>query len=179
MNVPKAKKAFCKQCKNDGGRPGKHTVHKVTQYKTGKASLYAQGKRRYDRKQSGYGGQVRRGYLSRRYPPYERILAPYSRCAVGNRGFQSCDGRTPTPPPRFPLWIADQARVPQEGEDHQEDRAPSHVHRVQGPGPQAHQGEELALLGEWHGPSRALLGASAPWAGLWGPRSSHVDITAA
>ena len=39
MNVPKAKKAFCKDknCK-------KHTMHKVTQYKTGKASLYAQGK---------------------------------------------------------------------------------------------------------------------------------------
>ena len=54
VNIPKVKKAFCKgkECK-------KHTVHKVTQYKTGKASLYAQGKRRYDRKQSGYGGQVR------------------------------------------------------------------------------------------------------------------------
>lgn len=31
----------------------------VTQYKTGKASLFAQGKRRYDRKQSGYGGQTK------------------------------------------------------------------------------------------------------------------------
>merc|ERR1711944_25341 len=29
------------------------------QYKAGKASLYAQGKRRYDRKQSGYGGQTK------------------------------------------------------------------------------------------------------------------------
>lgn len=38
VNVPKTKRAFCKDknCK-------KHTVHKVTQYKTGKASLYAQG----------------------------------------------------------------------------------------------------------------------------------------
>jgi len=33
--------------------------HKVTQYKTGKASLAAQGKRRYDRKQKGYGGQTK------------------------------------------------------------------------------------------------------------------------
>src|ERR1700733_2888873 len=33
--------------------------HKVTQYKKGKDSLYAQGKRRYDRKQSGYGGQTK------------------------------------------------------------------------------------------------------------------------
>ncbi|EPE08299.1 60s ribosomal protein l44 [Ophiostoma piceae UAMH 11346] len=37
----------------------KHQQHKVTQYKTGKASLFAQGKRRYDRKQSGYGGQTK------------------------------------------------------------------------------------------------------------------------
>merc|ERR1711965_349926 len=52
VTVPKVKKTFCaaKDCK-------KHTIHKVTQYKAGKASLYAQGKRRYDRKQSGYGGQ--------------------------------------------------------------------------------------------------------------------------
>ena len=31
----------------------------MTQYKTGKASLYAQGKRRYDAKQKGYGGQTK------------------------------------------------------------------------------------------------------------------------
>lgn len=39
VNVPKTKKAYCKgkECK-------KHTLHKVTQYKTGKASLYAQGR---------------------------------------------------------------------------------------------------------------------------------------
>ena len=41
VNVPKTKRAFCKNkaCK-------KHTAHKVTQYKTGKASLYAQGAHR-------------------------------------------------------------------------------------------------------------------------------------
>ncbi|EFN54815.1 hypothetical protein CHLNCDRAFT_134811 [Chlorella variabilis] len=54
VNVPKTKKAYCK-----GKECRKHTMHKVTQYKTGKASLYAQGKRRYDRKQSGYGGQTK------------------------------------------------------------------------------------------------------------------------
>ena len=54
QNIPKTKRAYCKgkECK-------KHTMHKVTQYKTGKASLYAQGKRRYDRKQSGFGGQTK------------------------------------------------------------------------------------------------------------------------
>ena len=36
-----------------------YSPHKITQYKTGKASLYAQGKRRYDRKQKGYGGQTK------------------------------------------------------------------------------------------------------------------------
>ncbi|GAC98957.1 60S ribosomal protein L44 [Pseudozyma hubeiensis SY62] len=36
-----------------------NSPHKITQYKTGKASLYAQGKRRYDRKQKGYGGQTK------------------------------------------------------------------------------------------------------------------------
>uniref|UniRef100_A0A2I3G1U9 60S ribosomal protein L36a n=1 Tax=Nomascus leucogenys TaxID=61853 RepID=A0A2I3G1U9_NOMLE len=49
VNVPKTSLTFCKKC-------GKHQPHKVTQYKKGKDSLYAQGKRRYDRKQSGYGG---------------------------------------------------------------------------------------------------------------------------
>jgi len=34
-------------------------LHKITQYKKGKDSLYAQGKRRYDRKQSGFGGQTK------------------------------------------------------------------------------------------------------------------------
>ncbi|XP_067036503.1 uncharacterized protein [Acropora muricata] len=54
VNVPKQRRTFCKakKCK-------KHTLHKVSQYKAGKASLYAQGKRRYDRKQKGYGGQTK------------------------------------------------------------------------------------------------------------------------
>merc|ERR1711874_610935 len=54
VNIPKTRKTFCahKDCRN-------HQAHKVTQYKTGKASLFAQGKRRYDRKQSGFGGQTK------------------------------------------------------------------------------------------------------------------------
>jgi len=102
VNIPKAKKTFCKKCK-------KHAPHKVTQYKTGKASLYAQGacrsafhhlhpasrhrprrrasralprtfadllppsragKRRYDRKQSGFGGQTKPVFHKKvRVPP--------------------------------------------------------------------------------------------------------------
>merc|ERR1712179_75839 len=52
VNVPKTRKTFSKSI-------NKHATFKVTQYKAGKASLYAQGKRRYDRKQSGYGGQTK------------------------------------------------------------------------------------------------------------------------
>ncbi|MBZ3869717.1 60S ribosomal protein L36a [Sciurus carolinensis] len=52
VNVPKTQRAFCKKC-------GKRHPQKVTQYKKGKDSLYAQGKRHYDRKQRGYGGQTR------------------------------------------------------------------------------------------------------------------------
>ncbi|XP_054978682.1 60S ribosomal protein L36a-like [Sorex araneus] len=52
VNVPKSCQTFCKKC-------GKHQSHKVTQNKKGKDSLYAQEKRRYDRKQSGYGGQTK------------------------------------------------------------------------------------------------------------------------
>ena len=37
----------------------KHTAHKVSQYKKGKDSLTAQGKRRYDAKQKGFGGQTK------------------------------------------------------------------------------------------------------------------------
>ncbi|XP_007459958.1 PREDICTED: 60S ribosomal protein L36a-like, partial [Lipotes vexillifer] len=36
VNVPKTRRTFCKKC-------GKHQPHKVTQYKKGKDSLYAQG----------------------------------------------------------------------------------------------------------------------------------------
>merc|ERR1711869_50350 len=52
VNIPKTRKTYCRKCK-------KHRPHKVTQYKTGKASLMAQGKRRYDKKQAGFGGQTK------------------------------------------------------------------------------------------------------------------------
>ncbi|KAF0974047.1 hypothetical protein FDP41_006657 [Naegleria fowleri] len=52
VNFPKLLKAYCQKCES-------HKEHKVTQYKAGKASLWAQGKRRYDRKQKGYGGQTK------------------------------------------------------------------------------------------------------------------------
>ncbi|XP_047618292.1 60S ribosomal protein L36a-like [Phacochoerus africanus] len=52
VNIPKTHQTFCKKF-------GKHQPRKVTQYKKGKDSLCAQGKRHYDRKQSDYGRQTK------------------------------------------------------------------------------------------------------------------------
>ncbi|NXE50945.1 RL36A protein, partial [Casuarius casuarius] len=52
VKVLKTRRTYCKKC-------GKHQPHKVTLYKKGKDLCYAQGKRRYDRKQSGYGSQTK------------------------------------------------------------------------------------------------------------------------
>ncbi|XP_075855244.1 large ribosomal subunit protein eL42-like [Microcebus murinus] len=52
VNVPKTRRTLCKKC-------DKHQSHKVTQFKKGKDSLYAQGKKCYDCKQSGYGGETK------------------------------------------------------------------------------------------------------------------------
>ncbi|KAM4887020.1 large ribosomal subunit protein eL42-like [Thomomys bottae] len=52
VNVPQTHLTFCKKC-------GKHQPHKLTQFKKGNNSLYAQGKHLYDRKQNGYGGQTK------------------------------------------------------------------------------------------------------------------------
>lgn len=38
---------------------GMQGINSVLQYKAGKASNFAQGRRRYDRKQQGYGGQTK------------------------------------------------------------------------------------------------------------------------
>lgn len=68
VNAPKTKRTFCK-----GPKCRKHQVHRVTQQKTGKASVYAQGKRRYDKKQSGFGGQTK--------PVFHKKVRPAPRVA--------------------------------------------------------------------------------------------------
>ena len=50
--IPKQRKTYCKKCK-------KHSKMKVGQYKKGKESTASQGRRRYDAKQSGFGGQTK------------------------------------------------------------------------------------------------------------------------
>merc|ERR1712080_116817 len=52
VKYPKERKSFCPKCM-------KHNKMKVSQYKSGKASLHVQGKRRYDMKQRGFGGQTK------------------------------------------------------------------------------------------------------------------------
>ncbi|KAL7675876.1 hypothetical protein ACOME3_002137 [Neoechinorhynchus agilis] len=54
VNIPKQRKKYCRHvgCK-------RHTLHKVTQYKQGQKRSNAAGRRRYDRKQRGFGGQTK------------------------------------------------------------------------------------------------------------------------
>merc|ERR1712117_521977 len=52
VNMPKVRMTYCQHamCRN-------HQKWKVTQYKKSQESKFAQGRRRYDRKQQGFGGQ--------------------------------------------------------------------------------------------------------------------------
>merc|ERR1712228_838542 len=50
VNIPKSRRTYCAKC-------NKHCKFKVTQYKKSQESKFAQGRRRYDRKQQGFGGQ--------------------------------------------------------------------------------------------------------------------------
>merc|ERR1712187_997015 len=52
VTIRKVRNTYCPhvECRN-------HQPHRVSQYKKGKESLVAQGKRRYDAKQRGFGGQ--------------------------------------------------------------------------------------------------------------------------
>ena len=52
VHIPKTIRTFSYKAK-------KHTTHKVSQMKKGKAKLNALGKRRYDMKQKGFGGQTK------------------------------------------------------------------------------------------------------------------------
>jgi large subunit ribosomal protein L44e len=63
VNIPKGRHTYCPKCK-------KHRLHTVSQYRKGKENKFNQGKkfsyeslhlgkRRYDKKQKGYGGQTK------------------------------------------------------------------------------------------------------------------------
>jgi len=50
MKAPKNIETYCPRCK-------KHTTHTVTLYRKGKERTLAAGRRRFNRKKEGYGGQ--------------------------------------------------------------------------------------------------------------------------
>lgn len=77
VNVPKTKKAYCKgrDCK-------KHTLHKVTQYKSGKASLYAQGRSLGDGAGSAMRPEVAPREFDRPFSPLSPPPPPWQGSAV-------------------------------------------------------------------------------------------------
>jgi large subunit ribosomal protein L44e len=50
VKIPKKIRTYCPRCKT-------HTVHSVTIYKAGKRRALAEGQRRYERKNKGYGSK--------------------------------------------------------------------------------------------------------------------------
>jgi large subunit ribosomal protein L44e len=66
--------------------------HKVTQYKTGAARLLAQGKRRYDRKMRGFGGQ-KKPIFHKKAKVTKKISLKLT-CSECSRSSQRCIGRT-------------------------------------------------------------------------------------
>jgi len=52
MKVPKSMETYCPRCR-------KHTTHNVSLYRKGKDRKMAAGRRRYNKKLKGYGGQPR------------------------------------------------------------------------------------------------------------------------
>lgn len=68
VNVPKQRRTFCKKCKV-------HKNHKVTQYKKSKERRASQGRRRYDRKQQGFGGQTKPIFRKKVCDTYFCIIA--------------------------------------------------------------------------------------------------------
>eukprot|EP00766_Chilomastix_caulleryi_P002754 gnl/Chilomastix_caulleri/3769.p1 GENE.gnl/Chilomastix_caulleri/3769~~gnl/Chilomastix_caulleri/3769.p1 ORF type:complete len:105 (+),score=15.80 gnl/Chilomastix_caulleri/3769:28-342(+) len=52
VNIPKLRRTFCPHHKH-------HAEHQITQYRKSEESIHSQGRRRYDRKQRGFGGQTK------------------------------------------------------------------------------------------------------------------------
>ncbi len=101
VNFPKKKRTYCKKCV-------KHTPHAITwQKKSGKASLTAQGKRRYDRKQVCF------------LWPDKITIRMHNRLASAVRP-SPCSRRRCCLLSFFPSLIAASARIRYIGQDYQE-----------------------------------------------------------
>merc|ERR1711997_1103361 len=81
VNIPKTRRTYCAKC-------NKHQKFKVTQYKKSQESKFAQGRRRYDRKQQGFGGQSK---------PILRKKAKTTKKLVLRLECSSCKARTQCP----------------------------------------------------------------------------------
>merc|ERR1712012_818809 len=66
VNMPKVRNTYCGACK-------KHCKMKVTQYKKSQESKFAQGRRRYDRRQQGFGGQSK-PILRKKAKPTKKLV---------------------------------------------------------------------------------------------------------
>jgi len=66
--------------------------HKVSQYKTGAARLLAQGKRRYDRKMRGFGGQKKP--IFHKKAKVTKKISIKLQCTECKNMAQRCLGRT-------------------------------------------------------------------------------------
>jgi hypothetical protein len=66
----------------------------VTQYKKGKDSLAAQGKRRYDRKQSGYGGQTKPVFHKKVRLLFSLSIHSFAHAHLVSLGKDDQEGRT-------------------------------------------------------------------------------------
>lgn len=53
VNIPKNRNTYCR------GQCSKHTPHRISPYHKGAESHSAQGRRRYNMKQAGFGGQTK------------------------------------------------------------------------------------------------------------------------
>ena len=178
VNVPKQKNTFCRKCK-------KHTKQKVSQYKTGKASIFAQGKQPYrdagGRSRARVGSRASVAGVGGVVQWWAAGRGGWAAVALtGGTGGCSCDdsgGNSWQPAARVPgvccmrcgrslvVWLffsrrqaavrpeavrfrwPDQAGLPQEGEDHEEDLPAYGVHQVQAEVAARHQA--LQALRAW------------------------------
>ncbi len=85
VKISKSRNTYCPfTCKM-------HTKHKVSQYKKGKESVFAQGRRRYDIKQKGFGGQ-KKPILKKKAKVTKKITLKFECSKCKHKRFK-CIGR--------------------------------------------------------------------------------------
>ncbi|RLG46685.1 MAG: 50S ribosomal protein L44e [Thermoproteota archaeon] len=84
MKVPSKINTYCPRC-------NRHTEHKVSVYKPGKARTLSWGQRQLERKRRGYGGEPR-GKLRRKAKVTKKAVIVLT-CTVCGRKLLRCLGR--------------------------------------------------------------------------------------